>query len=453
MMFRALKRPREKRGKYNIVIDSGQNMTSPDVVARLLWETEQRLRTRGVRRGGGRPRKGAMFDAIRLLPHQKKPDGDWFIWFIRGGRGSGKTFPANYYAVEHLRTLGDKAIVHVVAPTQNSLRRVNFEGASGLMTRFGDEFKKYNKSEMTLEHRFGGRVLGFSDEARDRLDGPECTLLIADEVGLWSEKTWNTAIMGVRAGDDPRVIISSTPKNRRFLYKIEEQNNCVGTHATLRDNPYTARTFKDAILEKFDGTLIGKQEIDGNWMMNDPRALFRLSWIADNRRLECDPQRVVVGVDPAVTANPKTSDQTGITVACVSHDGDYDVLHSEGIFATPEEWGRRTVELYHHYEANLIVAEVNQGGDLVTENIRHIDPNVPIKSVRATKGKALRAEPIANLYQQGRVHHHGIFSELEDQMCLFGIDSVDDILKDQLDSLVWAITELTARSVIFSSWV
>jgi len=394
-------------------------------------------------------------------PHQVPPDGDWRLWIMLGGRGSGKTEGGARYVLDHLRTYGREARVGIGAPTIQSAREVCAEGESGLITIARREFE-WNRSLMEARHKGGGYVKFQGAEEPARWNGPQWTLLWADELALWKRESYDQATFGVRLGSHPRIIATTTPKASRWVRALESEAATVVTHGTMYDNPALAQSAVEALERRYGGTRLGRQELLGEYIEEIEGALWRVDWIDNHRRSEpptsvqveeteegeaevkvLDMPRIVVAIDPAVTAHTE-SDETAIAVAGVGSDGDYYVLSIDGYRLPPQQWAVKALEAYDRWGADKIVAETNNGGDMVTETIERVceglGRSANVEAIRASRGKTLRAEPIAALYEQGRVHHVGVFAEAEDQMCAFPIANEHD---DLVDAAVYALSDLS----------
>ena len=393
--------------------------------------------------------------SIVIQDHQRRPDGDWRVWAIIGGRGSGKTWAGARQVIEHLRAKGKQALVVIVGPTDKAIRRVCLEGKSGVHRLYKHEFVKYNRSDMELFHRNGGQIICISADEPDRLEGPEATLLWGDEVGLWPEMSWINARLCCRGGDDPRIIITTTPKRRLFLKKIVEEETTVRSHATTYDNAFLNQKAKDDFEAQFGGTRLGRQNLLGEFVDEIEGAFWQSDWIERHRVTEAQcPEflRIAVSVDPMTKKKPNNA-ETGITVAALGVDGHCYVLESEGYRLSPEGWGAQVVDAYYRHTADVIVVEDNQGGDMVESTIRAAAGNgdgslaagemLNIQRVTARQSKAGRAEPVSVLYKRGFVHHVGVFDVLEDQQCSFPVATE---LKDRLDSLVYVVATLLLGS-------
>ena len=395
------------------------------------------------------------------FPHQEAPDGDWRMWLLRGGRGSGKTEGGARYVLKHLRQHGHAARIGVGAPTIQAAREVCAEGKSGLITMAPDEFV-WNRSLMEAFHKDGGYVKFMGAEEPARWNGPQWTLLWADELALWRRDSFDQASFGVRLGSHPRIVATTTPKAQRWIRDMEAQDDVVVTHGTIYDNPALSQSAIAALERRYGGTRLGRQELMGEYVDALEGALWQMEWIDDARRSEpptaiqlieengieehvkiLEMPRIVVAVDPAVTAKSE-SDYTAIAVAGLGPDGDYYLLHAEAYKLQPHQWAQQAIDVYDRWQADLIVAEVNNGGDMVIETINRVlegqHRSANLSAIRASRGKELRAEPVAALYAQGRVHHVGIFTDAEEQMCTFPVANDHD---DLVDAVVYAITELS----------
>jgi predicted phage terminase large subunit-like protein len=295
-----------------------------------------------------------------------------------------------------------------------------------------------------------------------RWNGPQWTLLWADELALWKRESYDQATFGVRLGKEPRIIATTTPKAARWVRNLESEDGTVVTHGTMYDNPALAQSAVEALERRYGGTRLGRQELMGEYIEEIEGALWQVDWIDNHRRSEppttiqvvetedgdaeeklLNMPRIVIAIDPAVTANAD-SDETGIAIAGVGPEGDYYVLGIDGYRLPPQQWAMKAIEAYDRWQADKIVAEVNNGGDMVIDTINRVcdglGRSVNVESIRASRGKTLRAEPIAALYEQGRVHHVGMFVEAEDQMCSFPIANDHD---DLVDSVVYALSDLS----------
>lgn len=395
------------------------------------------------------------------MPHQAPPeDTDWDVWLMLGGRGTGKTRGGGEYVMRHLREDGPAARVGVGAPTNQSAREVCAEGESGIMTLHGDEFIKYNRNTGEAWHERGGYVKFQGAEKPRMWNGPQWSLLWADEIALWNPDSWDQAQLGVRLGEWPRTVGTTTPKNRKWVRELAEEETTRVSHGTTFDNIHLSKRRLDAFRRMYAGTRTGRQELYAEWLDEVEGALWTIELI-DRKRI-MNPKdvpelvSVVVSIDPAVSAHEK-SDESGIIVAgsgwCDCNrtsPKDEPELHgfvfddASGVY-TPTQWGKKALALYDEWEANRIIGERNNGGDLVEANLRaHRQEGWLYESVWASRGKRRRAEPVLNLYEQGKVHHVGRtnFEELEEQMTTWVPDDESAPSPDRMDALVWAFTKL-----------
>lgn len=375
-------------------------------------------------------------------PNQREPAGDWWTtWAIITGRGYGKTRAAAEWVRSRIDTYRRWAFV---ARTSADVRDVMIEGESGLLSVFPrSERPEWQPSRRRITFPNGAVGTTFSSKEPDQLRGPHHEAAWSDEVAAWIyPEAWDMLQLGLQLGPRPRQVATSTPKPLRIIRNLlsREGKDVVVTRGTTYENrDNLAPAFYAEIVSKYEGTTLGRQEIHGELLEDIPGALWKRSLI-DDRRAEQMPDlaRIVVAVD-AATTHGEDSDETGIAVAGKGVDGRFYVLHIRGYRLSPLGWGMKAVELYDVWHADRVVVEDNQGGELVESNIRTIRRDVPIKRIHAKRAKVIRAEPVAALYEQGRVSHVGAFEDAEDQMCRFPVATE---LDDQVDALVHAITEL-----------
>lgn len=377
-------------------------------------------------------------------PNQLPPAGDWATWFVMTGRGWGKTRTAAEFVREEVAE-GRARHIALVGETAADVRDTMVEGRAGILTISPpDERPEYYPSKRKLVWPNGAIGSTFSSEDPDQLRGPEHDLAWGDEFAAWKyvRDTWDNLSMGLRVGSHPKCVLTTTPRPLTILKEIIAEAETVLTRGSTYDNlANLSERFQRHVLSRYEGTRTGRQEIDGEILDDVEGALWQRTTIDSSRTDEMpDLVQIVVAIDPAVTSG-EDSDETGIIAAGRGVDGDGYVLRDATCRLSPEKWCRRAVNLYHAFEADWIVAEVNNGGDLVETVLRTIDPNVPYQQVRASRGKRTRAEPVASLYEQGRVHHVGSLADLEDQMCTFVPDDFDGS-PDRVDALVWAMTQL-----------
>lgn len=376
--------------------------------------------------------------------NQITPDGDWLTWVILAGRGWGKTRTgAEDAAWAGMANPGWR--IAVVAPTAADARDTCIEGDSGLLNVLPREaVQTWNRSLGELILVNGTRYKAFSADEPERLRGPQHHRAWADELAAWRyPEAWDQLMFGLRLGEHPQAVVTTTPKPTPLVKALVAAKTSHVTRGSTFDNAANlAPSALQMLKDKYEGTRLGRQELEAEILGDLPGALWSLSTL-DAYRLRETPQmgRIVVAVDPAVTAT-EASDEHGIIVAGLSDQRGI-VLEDASLSGSPNEWARRAVSLYRSWSADCIVIEVNQGGDMVAHTIRTIDPNVKIKEVRASRGKHVRAEPIAALYEQGRVAHVGAFPELEAQMTQMTTNGFEgEGSPDRVDALVWAMTEL-----------
>lgn len=383
-------------------------------------------------------------------PKQLAPEGNWRTWLILAGRGWGKTRTGAEW-VRGLVESGKAKRIALVAPTAADARDVMVEGESGILA-IAPPWNRpvYEPSKRRLTWPNGAIATTYSADEPDRLRGPQHDAAWADELAAWRyPDAWDMLMFGLRLGKDPRVIVTTTPKPVKVIRDLVEDPTTVVTRGSTYENiANLAPAFVEQIIAKYEGTRLGRQELYAEILDDVPGALWSRAVIDGLRVKEAlELRRIVVAIDPAVTSE-EGSDETGIIVAGVGYDGHGYVLKDLACRASPNDWARRAVEAYYRYEADAIIGEVNNGGDLVETVIRTVDRNVPFKAVRASRGKAVRAEPVAALYEQGRVHHVGTFDVLEDQLCAITPDGYQGAgSPDRADALVWALTELMLAPV------
>lgn len=384
-------------------------------------------------------------------PDQLPPE-DYLIWMLMAGRGSGKTRSGAeeiwwdaYAAPERIAILG---------PTNNDVRKTAFEGESGLLERIPKSLiLNYNRTSLELWTRtVCGResyYVGYSAEEPERLRGPQHHRAWCDELGAWSKKTamdvWDNLIFGLRLGSKPRIVVTTTPRTTELVRSIlANQRTKVSKSSTFANAAHLPEAILEEYRKKYEGTRLGRQELYAELLEDVVGALWQNENIhhvgPDVDLADLDLKRIVVAVDPSGSAN----DSIGIVVAAEEFSGDFIVLADRTCSGSPAVWGRAVVDAYEDFGADRVVAEVNYGGAMVEAVIRNVDPNVSYKEVRASRGKAVRAEPIAALYEQGRVRHMRGMVKLEEQMLLMTNDGFQGQgSPDRVDALVWALTDLT----------
>ena len=390
-------------------------------------------------------------------PLSSEPDVDpdtWRYWLILAGRGWGKTRTGAEWVYDRIRS-HDARYIALVGPTVADTRDTMVEGPAGILnTGRPEERPEYFATKRKLVFPNGAEAHTYSADEPDRLRGPQHDTAWCDEPAAWryAEDCWDMLMFGLRLGQDPKVAATTTPRPIPLIKRLLNDDHTHVTVGSTFDNVQNlAPAFKDAIISRYEGTRLGRQELYAEILDDNPRALWHRNDIS-NARVAPDAaphpstlKRVIVAVDPAVNAEADhltdelQTAETGIIVAGLDRNNQAYVLHDATLRASPDQWAKRVTNTFHNWGADRVVAEVNNGGDLVEYVLRSQDQNLPIRKVRASRGKLIRAEPVAALYEQGRVHHVGYFHELEDQLCEWepGMPS-----PDRMDALVWAMTEL-----------
>lgn len=384
-------------------------------------------------------------------PSQIAPKEDWDGWLILAGRGWGKTRTG----AETVRDWVEQGIctrLGLVSETAADGRDVMVEGESGILACSPPWNRPtFVKADGRPKLHWPNGAIATLYDARepDQLRGPQHDGIWFDELAKYrySDSVFDMAMFGLRLGAHPKYIITTTPRATTLIRRLVKTPGVVVTRGKSDDNlGNLSQTYKRNVIDRYRGTRIGRQELDAEILEDIPGALWSRRSL-DEARVQKAPHlvRIVVSVDPAITSGEK-SNEHGIIVSGVDDDGVAYVLEDWSIRGSPDEWARKVVAAYRKHEADCIVAECNQGGDMVQNVINSVLPGAPVKLVRATRGKYVRAEPVSALYEQGRVHHVGSFPELEDQMTAFtperAADRSDGYSPDRVDALVWGMTEL-----------
>jgi phage terminase large subunit-like protein len=371
---------------------------------------------------------------------QLPPPDDWTTWLLMGGRGSGKTRAG----AEWVRSLVEEGVtpIALVGETMTEAISIMVKGESGLMrVHPPDERPQLRGNLLTWANGVEATVLSGSEP--DRFRGPQFAAAWCDEVAKWpdGEAAWDMLQFGLRLGHRPRQLATTTPRPTKLIKRLLRDHRTVVTRMVTDANKLNlAPTFLDAVVARYRGTVLGRQELDGELIEDLPGALWQRSMFRPFDGGEI--RRIVVAVDPPVTGTER-SDACGIIVAGRLGEGAVVLEDATLRQAAPLDWARRAVRAFHAHSADAIVVEVNQGGDLVRSVLAQVDPAVPVRTVRATRGKWLRAEPVAALYARGLVQHAAGLVVLEDEMCAFGADGRSGgHSPDRVDALAWALTEL-----------
>lgn len=380
---------------------------------------------------------------LQARANQIPSDGDWRVWLLLAGRGFGKTrSAAEWLAFEASRKRNTRWAI--VAPTFADARDTCAEGVSGvvqILREYGT-LKDYNRSigEIVLTNK--SRIKLYSGEEPNRLRGPQFHGGWFDELASFKyADAWDQYQFGLRLGDRPQTVVTTTPRPVKLIKDLVAREGIEIVRGSTFDNAKNlAETALAEMRLRYEGTRLGRQELYGEIVDDVDGALWTHAIIDQERVTEYPPlMRIVVAIDPAVTSGDQ-SDETGIVVAGMTSDGHYYVLKDLTLRASPEKWARVAVQAFHDYNADRVIGETNNGGDMIELLLRQVDASVPYKKVTATRGKLVRAEPVAALYEQRRAHHVGLFPELEDQMCNYTPDS--NTSPDRMDAMVWAMHEL-----------
>jgi len=391
-------------------------------------------------------------------PEQLSPTWEWIVWIYLAGRGSGKTRSGAEWVREQVKR-GHKRIAFVAA-TAADYRDTMVEGDSGILAISPPwDMPDWEPSKRKVTFKNGAKCYCFSAEKPDRLRGPQFEKAWCDELAAWGrlQETWDNLMFGLRLGSNPQAMVTTTPRPLSLIKElVNDSRNAVSRGSTYDNIANLAENFFRYIIKKYQGTRLGRQEIEAVILEDNPNALFKRELI-DQHRITSDQlpdlEDVVIPLDPAVTDGDK-SDDTGIIpcgMATIDDMEHYYILGDYTIHGKPHEWGEMALKCYSLFHANKIVGEVNNGGDMIEHVIRTIKKNkkkgihvsgynVPYESVRATRGKWLRAEPISALSEQGRLHIVGSLPKLEDEMCEW---QPGEKSPDRLDSMVWGITALS----------
>jgi len=389
----------------------------------------------------------ALYDwGLWARPNQLEPSGDYRYWLVLAGRGYGKTRAGVEWVRAQIES-GKASRAVAVAPTAADCRDTLTEGPSGFLQCCPPWNRPtYEPSKRRLTWPNGATCTLYSAEESDRLRGVNCDLLLADELAAWSKpETWDMAMFALRLGDNPRAMITTTPRPTRLIRELLEHRDAVVTRGSTYENKSNlAPQFLEEIVRRYEGTRLGRQEIYAE-VLEDVDGAILTREMLEAARVEkvLEPGRTVVGVDPAVTSG-EYADRTGIVVACLDASGELYAMADRSCQLGPAGWARRVVDVFHEFEADLIVAEKNQGGLMVEHTIRSVETDVPISLVTATKGKHVRAEPILSMFEQGRAHTLPGLETLEEQLGRFTPEGYEgDDSPDSADAFVWAATELT----------
>jgi phage terminase large subunit-like protein len=379
------------------------------------------------------------------------PDLD-FCWLFLGGRGSGKTHAMS--SAVHTAVRAGLGRLIVVAPTINDLHAVNLEGPSGILRTCGtDPVPRWVQSKRRLEWPNGAKATFFSGEEPDGLRGHQGELAVIDELARmrYATPVWDMLNMGLRLGDKPRVLLGTTPRPSPMMKKILKMKGVsITTGSTYDNSKHLSASFIKQIREMYEGTRLGRQELHGAMLLDPVNALFKDDWIMRDPVDESLIEQVTVGVDPS-----GGNDEVGIVVVAMLNDGRYAILADRTATGSPAHWGEAVIRAHDDFDADDVVVERNFGGDMAIDVIQHAADRamqagrannmIRIHEVHASRGKAMRAEPISLLYEKGRVLHRSGLDNLEAEMMAFSRDwdRVADGSPNRLDAAVWGLTRLS----------
>jgi phage terminase large subunit-like protein len=383
-----------------------------------------------------------------VLDGQREPKGDWRVWAIVAGRGFGKTRAGAEWVWQRARE-NPEARIALVAASLDEVAKVMVEGESGLLNSARcDEEPRWISHRHTLIFPSGAMAFGHTAERPAKLRGPQHHFAWCDELAKWphADATWDNLMLGLRLGEAPRTIVTTTPQPVPLLKRILALKRCIPTHGRTDENPHSAADFREAVAEMYGGTRLGRQELDGI-LFDDPEGALwtremleaaREGTVARNRP---HFQRIVIGLDPPASAN---GDACGIMICGLGEDGIAYVLAdltARGL--SPEAWARRVAAAAEQWGAQLIVAEKNQGGEMIESVLAGVDATLPVRLVHAAKSKPARAEPVALRFETGKAKLAGSFPELEDQLCAMTYAGYQGAgSPDRADAMVWAMSEL-----------
>ena len=383
---------------------------------------------------------------------QQPPPGEWRTWLVMAGRGFGKTRTGVEWVRAQVETGRAKRIA-LVGPTSADVRDVIVEGESGILACSSPSFRPlYEPSKRRLTWPNGAIATTYSADEPERLRGPQHDAAYCDEPASWRRPdAFDMLMFCLRLGNDPRVVVTGTPKPVKLIRDLLKAPTTIVTRGRSSDNRANlAPAFFEQIVAKYEGTRLGRQELDGELLEDNPDALWQRGQIELLRVVKAPAlTRIVVAIDPAISSGGESAETgiitagTGLCSCKVAAGGRPEmhgfVLRDGSVRGTPDTWARSAITDYHREKADRIVYEANQGGEMVESTLRIVDKAVPLKAVHASRGKLTRAEPISSLYEQGRVHHVGTFPDLEDQLVEW---MPGETSPDRLDAMVWALTEL-----------
>lgn len=376
------------------------------------------------------------------LPPTDRP---WAFWLLLGGRGAGKTAALTAWACS-MAEQNPGARIAAVARTAADARDVLVEGDSGIIEvsrkYWPHAVPRYEPSKRRLTWPNGAQAATYSDAEGDQLRGPQHHFAVGDECATWSAETMSNLRLGLRLGKMPRAAFATTPRPSRLLRELMSDPACVTSRmSTYANKGNLPPQFFSAVLKRYEGTSLARQEILGEVLDEAPGALWTRETLEKTRVLIApeDLVRIVVAIDPSVSSG-EGSDECGLVVAGRDRPGEFFVIEDASGRMSPDAWAKRAVELFRRHKADRVIGEANNGGDLIESVLRTVDKNVPYSKVHASRGKVARAEPIAALFEQGRAHLVGLMPELSDQLCCYVPGESSS--PDRMDAMVWALSEL-----------
>jgi phage terminase large subunit-like protein len=387
----------------------------------------------------------------KARPNQLAPEGSWRVWLIMAGRGFGKTRSGAEWVREQAES-GRARRIALVAENAAEARQVMIEGESGILAISPPHSRPiYEPSKRQLRWANGAVATTYSGDEPDQLRGPQHDAAWADEPAKWKypNEAWDNLELGLRLGSNPQIVATTTPRPIPLLRQLLRDPMTVVTRGSTFDNiANLPAAFIQRVRTKYEGTRLGRQELYAELLEDVPGALWTRECIEANRLVAapCDMRRIVVAIDPAATSG-EGANETGIIIAGEGIDGNGYVLKDLSGRMPPDAWAQIAVRGYHHYKADRIVGESNNGGEMIERVLRTVDANIPYRAVHASRGKIARAEPVSALYAQGRMKHVGVFLELEEQMCSY-VPGKYDGSPDRMDALVWAISEFLDPEVV-----
>jgi len=391
-------------------------------------------------------------------PNQIEPPefarGEYFIWLLLAGRGFGKTRVGSETTNKRVRE-GRASLIALVAPTAADARDIMVEGPSGIIATSPPWFKAvYHPSRREVTWPNGAKAIIFSAEDPDQSRGSQQDWAWCDELAAWSHLTmqscWDNLMMGLRVGA-AQCMVTTTPRPIKIVRDLMKRESVYKTRGSTYENlANLAPSFREQIVETYEGTRLGRQELYAEILEDTPGALWTDEMISRNRIInpeDCPPlKRVAVAIDPA---GSRDGHEVGIVGGGIAYDGQGYLLADRSMNGRPDEWGQAALALYDELEADCIVVETNFGGEMVASVIHNIRPEAPVREVRATRGKAIRAQPVSMLSERNLIHHVGRFDLLEDQLTTW---LVEEGPNDRLDAYVWLFTDLMPAQIKGRLW-